>query len=240
MCAFRLGALAKALPLTVSRRRALSRLGAGIMVPPVAAASARGHLAAQDGITEVGRAPVGQHAFRLVGTIEQRGFDFSAYGFLMQVANLDPAQLFIDEDAFNRTAATARLTFRSTATATARAVHQPLFAVGATGMIEFFVNRDGGATFDEPESFGAGTVVASAALTVQNVVNVQQPQIGIVAGFADLLLEGSEPFALGESEYLFGGSGMAARMSLVGQGTLLDPELPEATMRFVGDAVTVA
>jgi hypothetical protein len=210
-----------------------------VMLPIVSAPSPQA-VAFQGQVTEIGRSPVGQHAFRAVGTIEQRGFDFNIYGFLMNVASLGSTSLFIDEDAFNRTPATARLTFQATATATARAVHHPLFAVEAAGSMTFHVNEAGGASFDEPESFSAGTAVASAVLTVSNVVNVPQPQVGFSSGYADVVLESSDPFSLDGIEYRFGDTGLASRISLVGQGTLLDPELPESVIRFVGDAVTVA
>jgi hypothetical protein len=218
----------------------VGRLGATLVTVPIVSGRAGQTMAAQNQGTEIGRAPVGQHAFRLVGTIEQRGFDFTAHGFLMNIANLDAAALFINDDAFNRSAATARLTFQAAATATARAVHHPLFAVEATGSMTFHLNQLGGASFDDPESFAAGTEVASATLAVHNVVNVQQPQVGIMSGFAELAFETSDPFTLDDTEYVFGADSLTARMSLVGQGTLLDPALPEAVLRFVGDAVTVA
>jgi hypothetical protein len=234
------GGLVRAAPATISRRRALGRIGTTMVTLPIVSAPIRRARASQGQVTEIGRAPVGQHAFQLIGTIEQRGFDFTAYGFLMQIANLDFTHLFTDDDAFNRSAATARLTFWASATATARAVHHPLFVIEAAGNMTFHINEAGGATFEEPESFAAGTAVASAVLTVHNVVNVPQPQIGFTSGYADVVLESSDPFTLGDNDYLFGGPGLAARMSLVGQGTLLDPELPEAVIRFVGDAESVA
>ena len=234
-----LEALLRTAPATMSRRRAVGRLGATLVTLPAVTTPARRTSAAQGQATEIGLAPVGHHAFQLVGTIEQRGFDFSAYGFVMQVTNLDAAALFTDDDAFNQSAATARLTFQASATASARAVHHPLFVVEAAGRLTFHFNEAGGAIFARSETFGAGTEVASAGLSIHNVVNVPQPQVGIISGFADLTFESSEPFTLGDDAYQFG-AGLAARMSLVGQGTLLDPALPEAVIRFVGDALTVA
>ena len=225
---------------SMSRRRALGGLGVTLVTLPIVPPAARRAAAVQGQATEVGRAPAGQLAFRLVGTIEQRGFDFTVYGFVMQAINLDPADLFTDDDAFNRSPATARLTFQATVSALARAVHHPLFMVEATGRLTFHLNPTGGADFDAPDSFAAGTEVAAASLSVHNVVNVPQPQVGMISGFAELVLESTNPFTLGDNDYVFGSLGMVGRLSLVGQGVLLDPELPEAVMRIVGDAVSVA
>lgn len=240
MCAIRIGALAHAWPAALSRRGALRRLSVAVLSPPVAAAWMRGRTAAQGEVVEVGRVAAGQRAFQLVGTIEQRGFDFTMFGFLTRVTDLAPNLLFTDDDALNQSAATARMTFHGEATATARAVHHPLFVVDATGTIEFFVNQGGGASFEESESFRDGLVVTRATLAVQNIVNVQAPQLGVVSGRAHVFLERADPFALGDDEYAFGHAGMEARLSYAGQGVLLNPELPEAVITFAGAAVTVA
>lgn len=239
MIAHGLAVLANARLNLLSRRGALRRLGA-VTTLSIAGAWPLGQTAGQTETTEVGRASAGQRAFQLVGTIEQRGFDFTMYGFLTRVADLDSDRLFTDDDTLNQTAATARMTFHGEATAAARSVHHPLFVVDASGTITFYVNQRGGAGFESPESFSEGTAVTRATLAVQNIVNVQAPQLGVVTGFAHLYLERSDPFALGDDEYVFGHAGMEARLSYAGQGVLLDPGLPEAVITFAGAAVTVA
>src|SRR5262249_24485492 len=83
------------------------------------------------GAPEVGGASNGAHALELIGKIDQSGLAFNGYGYLTYIAGIPSDQMFTDP--VNHSEATARFTFSSTGTATARSVIETIFVLNGTG-----------------------------------------------------------------------------------------------------------
>lgn len=182
---------------------------------------------------------LGQNAFEFVLTAHQRAFEFSFYGYATRVAGIEHSLLFTGSDPTNRDASSARLTMFGNVTASSRSIIEQVFNVNGEGTLSFYLSERGGADFATPESFQAGTLVASGSARIQSVVTVIAPQTGLTQGYGDVAIATAEPFAIGDARYVFRTGGPLTRLNYNGQGTLLNPELPEAILYVVGNGSSV-
>jgi hypothetical protein len=227
------------LAASLSRRGAVRGIAAAAAALP-AVGVARGHLAAQDADGDaLGQTGPGLSAIEFVGKIDQRGPDFTFYGFVTHLDGLDEADLFTNDLFAGRNATAARFTLFGTATMVSRAVLDNLFVVVAAGELAFHFNEPGGADFSVPESFISGTEVSTATLRIRNVINVQAPQQGLADGTGDLAYATVEPFSLGDRELQLGEVGLVQGLTFTGQGTLLDPDLPRSSLTIAGAISTL-
>jgi hypothetical protein len=228
------------LPLAanVTRRRAVRGLAAAAAAGP-AAGLARGRVAAQGDEGVVGVAGPDLTAIKFVGKIDQKGGEFTVVGFLGHVSGLDDADFFTSDLVAGRNETAARFTLFATASLTSRAVVDNIFVVTAEGELRFRFNEPGGADFAVPESFISGTQIATATIRVRNVINVQAPNQGLADGVGELTFATVEPFTLGERELRLGKVDLVQAVSYTGQGTLLDPDLPRASLVVAGSMTTL-
>ena len=232
------GPLGLPLAASVSRRRAVRGLAAAAAASP-AAGLARGRVAAQADEGVVGVAGPDLTAIEFVGKIDQKGGEFTFFGFVGHFSGLDDADLFTNDLVAGRNETAARFTLFGTANLTSRAVVDNLFVVTAAGELRFYFNEPGGADFAVPESFISGTQIATATIRIRNVINVQGPERGVADGGGELAFATVEPFTLGERELRLGEVGLVRGLSFTGQGTLLDPDLPRSTIVIAGDLTTL-
>lgn len=212
--------------------RRLVALGASLLVlVPLSAASAQSQ--------PLGIAAPGEVAFSFVGRIEQNGLLFVNVGYLTSVAGLEPADLFTGEDPLERSEATARITYFTSARLEERSVNDNLFVTSGTGETTFYLHEDGGADFANPNTFQDGTEIATSTSVWHNTVNVQAPDEGIV--FADSVdtQVTAETFTLAGDEHVLGQPDGQLRLSYVGQGQRSDAEEPRASFVYAGQATTL-
>lgn len=225
---------------TLRRRDVLVRSIGVASAIPLAAATTRMNVLAQDEEgSEVAAAPSGRNNFEFIATVHQQGFEFEFYGYLTRVDGIEPSLLFTNNDPVNRGPGDARLTMFGAVTALSRSIIEQVFDVNGEGVFSIHYAESGGASFDDPDSFQAGTLVASGPAVIQSVVTVIAPQTGLTNGYGDLILETAEPFSIGDVSFQFRTGEPLSRLNYTGQGTLLDPELPESMIYVAGNASSV-
>lgn len=212
--------------------RGLVALGASLLLlAPLSAASAQPQ--------PLGTAAPGDFAFSFVGRIEQNGLLLVNVGYLTSVAGLDSADLFTGEDPLERSEATARITYFTSARLEERSVNENLFVTSGTGETTFYYQEDGGADFADPNSFQDGTEIATSTSEWHNTVNVQAPDVGIV--FADSVdtQVTAEAFTIAGEEHVLGRPEERLGLSSVGQGQRSDAEEPRASFVYAGQATAL-
>jgi plastocyanin len=191
--------------------------------------------------TIIGGATDGNNALEYVGRLDQRGAELTMYGYLTHIAGLDDAQLFTDPDPTKWNEGTARFTFFSNGKVTSRAlVVDQVIATTAEGSARFFLNDNGGGSWEVPESFLSGTQIAGANVRVHDVLSVYETAKGIANGDASLVWTSDDPFAFDGKNYQLGKVGGKHRMTFSGLGTLQDPNGPRATISIGGSSVSIA
>src|SRR5437867_3408451 len=118
-------------------KRALLAL---VLVVLSVSAGSTAHIAFAVDAKIVGVPSSGQNAIEFIGRIDQDGPNFTGYGFLTYVFDVPDSLLFTDSS--SHTAATARITYVATGTATAsgRADLEGIIVHNATGEITFYFN----------------------------------------------------------------------------------------------------
>lgn len=223
--------LTRALSAKLSRRLAMGGAAASAVATATRVSAQYGNAD-----TRVGVGEPGANAFEFVGVIQQAGLDFHLAGYVTNLAGIDSALLFDGADPLGRSETTARLAIVGSAAGVARSILQNLFVVNAEGSVQFLLIEPG-ASFETAESFSRGTPVATAAVALQDVINVQAPQSGIAIGFGALALDTTESFALNGESLVIGEPGLRYRVTLTGQGALHNPETLEATILVAGNGV---
>ena len=221
-----------AAPLQFTRRAAL---GAGAAT--FAAALPVSRAAAQTPVASFGLPGIAEPAFEFVGRIDQRGGDFTIYGYVTHAAGLNQAELFANDDPAERTEGFARVTFHGQAFLTARSILDNLFSVSSDGEIRFDAPDTPAASFTDPDSFAAGTEFAIAGIRIRTVVNVQAPQSGIASGTGWFLLTTATPVTIAGQELVLEGVDVPHLVSLTGQGTLEDPTEPRSFIVMSGGII---
>jgi hypothetical protein len=228
----RLPGLTRSLTIRTTRRLALGGSAAAALTGITRASS----VAQDEGPgTQVGLGDPGGNAFEFVGVIQQVGLDFTLAGYVTNLAGIDNSLLFGNTGRLEHTEQTARLAIAGTAAVVARSILQNIFVLNVEGAIQFSL-LEPGASFEQPESF-SGETVATCAVAIQNVINVQAPQAGIATGAGTLEVESTDPFTLAGQELVIGEPGLRYRITLTGQGQLNDQETPEATILVAGNGV---
>lgn len=220
-------------PLQFTRRAALGAGAASI----AAAALPNTRAAAQTPVTSFGLPGIAEPAFEFVGRIDQRGFDFTIYGYLTHAAGLNQIELFANDDPAERTEASARLTFHGRAFLTARSILDNLFSVSSDGEIRFYAADVPTASFADPDSFAAGTEFAIAGIRIRSVVNVQAPQSGIASGTGWFLLTSASPVTIAGQDLILEGVDTPHSVTFTGQGTLEEPAEPRSFIVMSGGII---
>lgn len=194
---------------------------------------------AQDGGTVIGMPRPGQNALEFIGRIDQTGFSVNAYGYITGVAGIPSEALFASgTNAFARDAIAARLTFTATGTGNSRATYEGIFVNTATGVLTIYQSETTvGASFDDPASFAQGTPIATFELNLQTILNVQEPNVGVLYAPADAVQTSATSFTLDGATYTLGQNDAAYRMTLFGQGFRASEEPLAAHYNFGAHAV---
>jgi hypothetical protein len=200
----------------VTRRTVLTGAGA------LAAAGAAPRAAAAAAVRQLGPAA------EVIGEVAQDDNGLTGYGYVTHLAGLADAALF--EGATSE--AGARLTFFSTATVTARFPHGTLVSTVGEGSIAFHLAH--GADFTNPQSFGAGTVVARFDARLQNIASVIAPNQAITTIEGELVQAQAPTFRLGARRYRLGHPGLRLQLSATGPGMRTNQTPPRAVFDVAG------
>jgi hypothetical protein len=185
--------------------------------------------------TVLAEAPPGFNAIEFVGRADQNGADFVSYGYLTYVRGLNNSQLYTNPAAPSE--ATARFTFYTTATLTARAVISTVFALDSAGITTWYYNPTPAASFANPASFANGAAIATGNVRYQDILNVQGPNLGIATGAGEMVQTTAASFQLGGQTYQVGAPGWMLRLATTGEGHRTDPVAPKSFVFLAGNAV---
>lgn len=227
MASSRFSALTNALSTRLSRRAALAGIPAAALAPTAAQAQTD---------ASAGIAPAAVNALEFVGVVQQLGLDFTLTAYVTHLAGVDRGLLFDGADPLARSETTARLLMSGGATGVARSILENIFVVNGEGTVAFYLGGPG-ASFGDPAAFSAGTEVARATVSVQDVINVQAPQQGIANAAGTLTIDSTSPFTLGDREITIAAPGTQYRLWFTGQGTLRDPATLDAFVLIAGNGV---
>jgi hypothetical protein len=228
MASSRFSFLTEALSARLSRRAALAGIPAAALAPGAVSNAQAG--------AQAGTAPAGENAFEFVGVVQQLGLDFTLTAYLTHLAGVDRALLFDGADPLARSETTARLMMSASATGVTRSILENIFVVNGEGTVGFYLGGPG-ASFGDPAAFSAGTQVASGSVAIQDVLNVQAPQVGIASGNGTLTIDTTTPFTLGDTEITIAAPGTRYRLWFTGQATLEDPATLQAFVLVAGNGV---
>lgn len=162
---------------------------------------------------EVGAGPPGDRAFALVGRAVYQPDGVHLYGYLNAVLGLDPALLFLDS---SRTVGNARFTYSGEVTDAETAVRADVTAITGVGLLRVYLDGDAGASWDDPDSFAAGQVIAEFTVDLRDSVQRQAPGVGVAVGDERLTQDGAGGFAINGETYRFGDVGIEQRLHVVG------------------------
>jgi hypothetical protein len=217
---------------------AVALAAALLAVPGLRGSKAEAVGPADYGAQEVGVAPTGWNALEFVGRIDQDGGYLTSYGYLTYVRGLSSSAVFTEP--FTTTETTARFTYYATSTLTARAVISNVTELNVAGETTFYFHPYGAqADFGNPASFTSGTPVGSATGRLQNILNVQAPNLGVSTGFGELVRQTAGVFTLGAQSYQFGRVGLMEREFFTGEGTRTDPIVPRSFIVGGGNTLVV-
>jgi hypothetical protein len=181
---------------------------------------------------EVGVAPNQANALELIGKIDQNGLAFNGYGYLTYISGIPEDQMFTD--ATNHSEATARFTFSSTGTASARSVLETIFVLNGAGNTTIYYNETPKGDFNDPATFAAGTAITTSDERWQNIINVQAPDTAISTTTNQFTETSATPFTLNGSSYQLGHVNLVLRLTYTGEGKRSDKVLPKSTIIFAG------
>lgn len=198
-----------------------------------------GGVYAQDAPAEIGTAPYGQNAIEFIGRIDQSGFTLTSYGYITYLGGLPGELLFAEgTNAMFRDQTAARFTFLATGTADGRSNYENIFAATTSASFNIYYNETPvGASFDNPDSFGSGTLVATFEGRLYSMLNVQEPNIGVLLVHSDTTQTAATPFTLGGTSYQIGHNGLSSRFTIFGQGFRSSTEPLAASYHMAGDVV---
>ena len=228
-------------PVRISRRSLLggaAAAGAAVVtaqtlvigVPPAAAAEP----AAEPVVGSTGK---GRTAVELLAKIDQEATEFIGYGYLTFIHGLNLDQLFTDPSAPSES--TARFTVHSSASLVSRVALGDVHALDLKGSMSIYFDPNGGASFEEPDSFKAGTRIMAAKVTMQDILSVIAPNQGIPTLGGDVRQTLTEPFTLEGTDYQLGRVGLLTRLNGTGRGVLEDAQLPRSSSSFAANLVVV-
>jgi hypothetical protein len=181
--------------------------------PPAASSFPRGQQGTPAPAVEIGAGPIGDRAFALTGRSLFQPDGARFYGYLTAAIGLTPEQLFASGAPSERT---ARFTYVGSATRAGGADRGDVTTFDGDGALRIYLNEPGGATWDDPASFGRGTAVAEFSLHARDTIQRQAPGVGVVVGDEQLTQTGGAPFTLDGQPFRFGAAGIAQRLRTLG------------------------
>ena len=195
---------------------------------------------AQSSPTEIGVAFAGQNGIEFIGRIDQTLFNLTSYGYITYLGEMPGNLLFSPETlAMFRSENSARFTFMATGTADGRSNYENIFAATTSATFNIYYNETpANASFDDPASFTTGTLVATFEGRLYSMLNVQEPNIGVLLVHSDTVQTEAVPFTLAGESYQLGHPDQLARFTLFGQGFRSSTEPLAAHYHVAGDVVS--
>ena len=185
---------------------------------------------------EVGSGPIRERSLELTGRNMYHADTVEMVGYLTSVIGLDASLLFTEGAPSERT---ARFTYSGNVSVSSRSDRGDVTAFEGEGVLQIFLDDDGGASWDDPTSFADGQPVAELAIRLRDTLHRQAPGVGVLVGNGALSQEEAGEFTVDGEAYRFGDTGIEQRLRYV--GALLEgaTEPPSFAVSLTGDASVV-
>jgi hypothetical protein len=173
---------------------------------------------------QVASGPLSERTMVLVGRTMQTPEQLQFFGYLNAASGLTGQDLFADD---TDQVSAARFTFSA-----AVALQPPINRADTTsfsgaGTLRIYLATDGGADWNDPTTFSAGEVVAEYDLALQETLQRQAANVGVLVGDGTLTQSTANAFTLEGTPYRFGVEGLGQRLRYTGA---LTPETSGATL----------
>jgi hypothetical protein len=173
---------------------------------------------------QVASGPLSERTMVLVGRTVQTPEQLQFFGYLNAASGLTGQDLFADD---TDQVSAARFTFSA-----AVALQPPINRADTTsfsgaGTLRIYLATDGGADWNDPTTFSAGEVVAEYDLALQETLQRQAANVGVLVGDGTLTQATANAFTLEGTPYRFGVEGLGQRLRYTGA---LTPETSGATL----------
>jgi hypothetical protein len=188
----------------------------------------------------IGSGPTDRHGVGLLMAVRQEGPELVGFGYLTRVRGLGNDALFVTPPATESTDPRASDPSPARFTFLAQARIESLFQLGGAissigdGRVRIFFQADGGATFDDPASFGQGVRIATLRGSFQNDLLVTDPNVADVNMTADLTQTLARRFSARGRRLRFGGSKYAWVLRATGRGVRTEPTTPRSELTLIG------
>jgi hypothetical protein len=185
----------------------------GAAVWPGAATSRVLRFQEEPAVVEVASGPLGEPTLGLVGRASSNQDTVTFVGYLSAVTNLDAPDLFVADE---HSLETARFTFTADVSVSASSNRADTTTTDGAGELRIYLDEDGGAAWDDPDSFAAGQQVAQYSLDLRQTLQRQAPGVGVAVGDGQMVQIEADPFQIGEESFRFGLANIVQRMRYVG------------------------
>ena len=181
---------------------------------------------------EIGAGPVAEPSLRVVGRAVYQPNGVDLFGYLSDVIGLDSAALFTEA---TPSVSSARFTYVGQVTNPVASVSGDVTAIAGDGVLRVYFDGDAGATWGDPDSFGAGLPIADFSLRLRDSTQRQAPAVGVVVGDDRLVQTAGDDFSLDGQSYRFGQTGIEQRLRVVGalmSGAVAGQSMPVSVTGF--------
>ena len=207
----------------------------------VAVCMTSNHVIGEETYHQVGIGSDGEVAFEYIGVVQQKGFQFTTYGYFTYIQGVPDSMLFFD--AYKRDQTQARFTFHSESKMKNRSIVNNVFSLGIQGEMDIYFRQDPveEATMQEGEQFAVGEAVATMKLRGQSIITTIAPSSGVNTATieAEQTQQNWKGFREGEKNYTFGRPKSRLRLSHTGYGLQFQKEPLVSKITIAGNAVAV-
>lgn len=184
--------------------------------------------AAQDAAPlEVASGPLSERTLVLVGRTGQTPDQLQFFGYVSHASGLTPQDLFASD---SPQVDTARVTFSAEVALQPASNRADTSSFAGEGTLRVYLAPDGGAAWSDPASFSAGEPLAEYDLALNETLQRQAAQVGVLVGDGILTQTTANTFALGEGSFRFGTDGLVQRLRFTGA---LTPDTAGTTLTAV-------
>lgn len=184
--------------------------------------------AAQDAAPlEVASGPLSERTLVFTGQTVQTPDQLQLFGYISQASGLSGQDLFAD--GANEVGA-ARLTFVADVALQPATSRADTTSLAGEGILRVYLAIDGGAAWEDRATFSAGELLAEYDLTLQETLQRQAAQVGVLVGDGVLTQATANTVTLDGTTYRFGAEGLVQRLRYTGA---LTPETSGATLAAV-------
>jgi len=164
-------------------------------------------------IIEIGSGPLSERSMTFVGRNQYGAGSILLIGYLSSIVGLDSSGPYASSTASLQS---ARFTYTAEVAIDATRNRADVTSTEGSGSLRIYFDEAAGASWDDPESFSDGQLVAEYALNLRDTLQRQAPGVGVLVGDGRLTQATAEEFSIGSDQMRFGRVGIEQRFQYVG------------------------